>query len=127
MKVKNIGFFSDKRLMKYSQIKIVALLFFILVIPFFFSNAEMGNIPIDQQILEPIKNSQEFFQRQEGTLLGTKTGLYQIKNNTPTLIWENGEVLKIIHTDEWIFLTSNGIFASTDLVTFEDRNKGLPF
>lgn len=127
MKVKNIGFFSDKRLMKYSQIKIVALLFFILVIPFFFSNAEMGNIPIDQHILEPIKNSQEFFQRQEGTLLGTKTGLYQIKNNTPTLIWENGEVLKIIHTDEWIFLTSNGIFASTDLVTFEDRNKGLPF
>ena len=127
MKVKNIGLFSDKRLMKYSQIKIVALLFFILVIPFFFSNAEMGNIPIDQQILEPIKNSQEFFQRQEGTLLGTKTGLYQIKNNTPTLIWENGEVLKIIHTDEWIFLTSNGIFASTDLVTFEDRNKGLPF
>lgn len=127
MKVKNIGLFSDKRLMKYSQIKIVALLFFILVIPFFFSNAEMGNMPIDQQILEPIKNSQEFFQRQEGTLLGTKTGLYQIKNNTPTLIWENGEVLKIIHTDEWIFLTSNGIFASTDLVTFEDRNKGLPF
>ena len=121
------GKISDKSFMKYSQIKIVALLFFILVIPFFFSNAEKGNIPIDQQILEPIKNSQEFLQRQEGTLLGTKTGLYQIQNNKPTLLWENGEVLKIIRTDEWIFLTSNGIFASSDLVTFEDRNQGLPF
>ena len=60
-------------------------------------------------------------------MLGTKTGLYQIQNNKPTLLWENGEVLKIIRTDEWIFLTSNGIFASSDLVTFEDRNQGLPF
>ena len=113
--------------MKRSQIKIVALIFFVLVIPFFFSNAEKGKGTLDQQLLKPIQNTQEFFHKHDGALLGTKTGLYQIVDGLPTSIWEGGEVLQIFHTDEWIILTSNGIFASSDLKTFEDRNNGLPF
>ncbi len=113
--------------MKRSQIKIVALIFFVLIIPFFFSNAEKGKGTLDQQIVKPIQNTQELFHKHDGALLGTKTGLYQIVNGQPSLLWEGGEVLQIFHTDEWIFLTSKGIFASSDLQTFEDRNNGLPF
>ena len=120
-------FFSDNPTMKYSRLKIVALLFFILIVPFFFSNAEKGITPIEQKILKPILSSQELLTKYDGTLLGTKTGLYQIENGIPKLIWEEGEVLKIIRTDEWIILTSKGIFASSDLISFESRNNGLPF
>lgn len=120
-------FFSDNPTMKYSRLKIVALLFFILIVPFFFSNAEKGFTPIEQKILKPIQTSQELVTKYDGTLLGTKTGLYKIENGVPKAIWEGGEVLKIIHTEEWIILTSKGIFASSDLINFESRNNGLPF
>ena len=75
--IKTKGDFSDNRFMKYSRLKIVALLFFILIVPFFFSNAEKGNNYIEPGIIKPFQTSQEILSKQEGTLLGTKTGLYK--------------------------------------------------
>ena len=113
--------------MKYSRLKIVTLIILILIVPFFFSNAEKLRDAAINGSFKVIQTSQDVISKNDGVLLGTKTGLYQIEKNIPKLIWEGGEVLKIIRTDELIILTSKGIFASSDLVTFEDRNNGLPF
>ncbi len=47
-------------------------------------------------------------------------------------LWSGGSVSKIIRTqsdgvERWFFLTTEGIFSSTDLKTFESRSEGLPF
>lgn len=69
-------------------------------------------------------------------LVGTDSGLFQIKNGSYTELWGSGKVLKILRTTptdgagnpsvKWFFLTSKGIFSSVDLKNFTDCNNGLP-
>jgi len=64
---------------------------------------------------------------QEAFLAGTSEGLYRIDKGSSRLIWKQKEVRKIIKLDSsWFFLTAGGVFTSSDLITFESRNNGLP-
>lgn len=64
---------------------------------------------------------------QDILLAGTADGLYRVTGTQRIRIWERNDIQKILRTQsEWLFLTGNGITASGDLVTFEDRNSGLP-
>ena len=71
-------------------------------------------------------------------LAGAESGLYKISSvRTAIPLWTGGKVSKIIRTserkedgstgDRWFMMTSKGILTSSDLVTFEFRNEGLPF
>lgn len=65
-------------------------------------------------------------------LVGTDTGLYRITDEGSILLWDKGSVQKIImtpqgHSPQYYFLTNLGVFASDDLVTFTEKNEGLPF
>lgn len=65
-------------------------------------------------------------------LVGTESGLYRITDEGSILLWDKGSVQKIImtpkgHSPQYYFLTSLGVFASDDLVTFTEKNTGLPF
>jgi hypothetical protein len=65
-------------------------------------------------------------------LVGTRRGLYSLSlfDLAPQARWLGGEVRKIFRpagSEGWFFLTSKGIFFSADLVTFVERNEGLPF
>ena len=70
--IKTKGDFSDNRFMKYSRLKIVALLFFILIVPFFFSNAEKGNNYIEPGIIKPFQTSQEILSNKKELYLEQK-------------------------------------------------------
>ncbi len=69
-------------------------------------------------------------------LVGTDSGLYQIKNGSYTELWGGGKVLKILRTTpkdasgnpsvKWYFLTSKGVLSSVDLKNFTECNEGLP-
>ena len=69
-------------------------------------------------------------------LVGTDSGLFQIKNGSYTELWGSGKVLKILRTTptdgagnpsvKWYLLTNKGIYSSTDLKTFTSCNNGLP-
>ena len=60
-------------------------------------------------------------------LAGTGNGLYRINKNGAALLWNHADVRKIIRTDSvWYFLTGEGIYSSTNLSLFEERNNGLP-
>jgi hypothetical protein len=74
----------------------------------------------------------------QSMIAGTETGIYRLTGSTPAIpLWTGGKVSRIIRTeqtsddgtisDRWFFVTSQGILTSTDLVTFEYRNSGLPF
>ncbi len=76
-------------------------------------------------------------------LVGAESGLYKVSSsNVAFPLWTEGKVKQIIHLKEknakngpgpaesserWFFLTSKGVLTSTDLITFEFRNNGLPF
>ena len=62
-------------------------------------------------------------------LAGTDAGLFKIlPSGIPEALWIDGRVERILKTKDTFFLvTSEGIFASSDLKNFEERNKGLPF
>ena len=59
-------------------------------------------------------------------LVGTLDGLFKISGNSAIPVWTDGEVHKIIQTNQYYFLTSKGIFSSSDLVEFTPLNEGLP-
>jgi len=61
-------------------------------------------------------------------LYGTRTGLFRAASSGPSQrLWGPGEVKRILRTAQgWYFLTSEGIIHSSDLVSFETRNRGLP-
>ncbi|MBR4598617.1 MAG: hypothetical protein IKO39_01030, partial [Treponema sp.] len=68
-------------------------------------------------------------------LAGSESGLYKITGSKTAIpLWSGGKVSKILRVDDrhdskvrWYFLTSEGIISSSDLVTFEFKNEGLPF
>ncbi|NLM01038.1 MAG: hypothetical protein GX220_06275 [Treponema sp.] len=65
-------------------------------------------------------------------LIGTDVGLFRITDEGSYLLWDGASVLKIImspegHFPQYYFLTSKGVFTSNDLVTFSEKNSGLPF
>ena len=60
-------------------------------------------------------------------LVGNEDGLYSCLTYGKRLLWNEGSVQKIMYANGWYFLTSKGIIYSKDLVTFEERNNGLPF
>ena len=68
------------------------------------------------------------FSDYRGSLFGTNSGLYQINtdmNTTP--LWTGGMIKKILATPQgYYLLTDRGIVFSSDLVNWEDRNRGLP-
>lgn len=59
-------------------------------------------------------------------LVGTNDGLFKISGNSAIPVWTDGEVHKIIYSNQYYFLTSQGIFSSTDLIEFSPLNEGLP-
>lgn len=70
--------------------------------------------------------------------VGSDSGLFKItENNTAIPLWREGRVDQIVPVNMpdsygnfkpgWILLTSKGIFYSSDFVTFEERDNGLPF
>ena len=60
-------------------------------------------------------------------LAGSTSGLYRLDRGAPDRLWDKGEVRKILRAGNvWYFLTSNGVMASADLASFEERNVGLP-
>ena len=64
-------------------------------------------------------------------ILGTENGLMGLDQaGNRTTLWSGGEVKKIISRNlgtqtQWIILTSQGIFVSNDLRSWESRNQGL--
>ena len=68
-------------------------------------------------------------------LAGSEKGLYKInESKTAIPLWTGGKVSKIVRAEDadsknftWYILTNQGIFASSDLSTFDSRNEGLPF
>ncbi|MBQ0039944.1 MAG: hypothetical protein KBS64_05915 [Treponema sp.] len=62
-------------------------------------------------------------------LLGTDNGLFKVlANGTAEPLWTEGKVDRILKTSaRWFFLTSKGVVSSPDLVSFTERNNGLPF
>ncbi len=68
-----------------------------------------------------------FVYAQNVFLAGTDNGLVRIEGKKTTRLWEKADVRKIIHSGAyWYFLTGAGIYASSDLSSFEERNTGLP-
>ncbi len=71
----------------------------------------------------------------ESMIVGTESGLYRILSTHAAVpLWTEAKVTKIIHipqtaqnSERWYFLTAKGIVTSSDLVSFEYRNEGLPF
>ncbi len=61
-------------------------------------------------------------------LLGTADGLYRLEGGSKSVsLLRDVEVRKIVKAgDAWYFLGSRGILYSRDLVTFEERNAGIP-
>lgn len=60
-------------------------------------------------------------------LVGTAGGLWRIEGVQSRKTGTLSDVRKILRTgDRWYFLTGAGIFTSADLVSFEERNSGLP-
>lgn len=59
-------------------------------------------------------------------LVGTNDGLFKISGNSAIPVWTDAEVHKIIYSNQYYFLTSQGIFSSTDLIEFSPLNEGLP-
>jgi hypothetical protein len=68
-----------------------------------------------------------FLFAREGFLAGSESGLYSLERGRPELIWGKTAVRKIVKAgDSWFLLTDSGIWTSKDLVSFEERNAGLP-
>jgi hypothetical protein len=61
-------------------------------------------------------------------IIGATDGLYAIDRwGVKTLVWQGGTVYKVLRTSAyWAILTEQGIFVSTDMATWEERNAGLP-
>ncbi|MDR1443567.1 MAG: hypothetical protein LBI94_01695 [Treponema sp.] len=61
-------------------------------------------------------------------LIGTEEGLYGLgMGGNLRLLWHGGEVRKIVAAgDSWVLLSGEGIFWSSDLLHWEERNRGLP-
>ncbi len=61
------------------------------------------------------------------SLIGTTEGLFFTSDmGEVTPLWTGGEVFKIIESQQWYFLTSEGILTSADLQTFTLQNGNLP-
>ncbi len=65
-------------------------------------------------------------------IIGTDFGLYRVTDNETLPLWQEGAVYKIVKTPDgsspqYYFLTDKGVIVSDDLVTFTERNNGLPF
>ncbi len=73
---------------------------------------------------------------QTDSLVGTDMGLFRISGTNSVPLWTDGGIYKIIRTrktpvsgiliPDWYFLTSKGIFSSSDLSFFRPHNDGLP-
>lgn len=71
-------------------------------------------------------------------LIGSDDGLFKLTNkNVPVPLWQEGRVEQLllinipnsegIYRPTWMIKTSKGIFFTTDLINFEERDNGLPF
>ena len=62
------------------------------------------------------------------TLIGASDGLYRLdQSGRPALLQGGTDVRKIIRTSEgWYLLSGKGILFSQDLVSFQERNNGIP-
>ena len=71
-------------------------------------------------------------------LVGSDEGLFRVTNrNTAIPLWKEGRVEQLIKVNyqnaqgnykpAWLMRTSKGLFFTSDLKNFEERNKGLPF
>ena len=71
-------------------------------------------------------------------LIGTDEGLFRVTNkNVPIPLWKEGRVdqMQLLTLKDaegnwkatWMFRTSKGLYFSSDLEHFEERNNGLPF
>lgn len=64
---------------------------------------------------------------QTGILAGTEQGLYRISRTGAVKIQDMRGVRKILATDTgWYIMSAEGISYTRDLLTFEERNAGLP-
>ncbi len=64
----------------------------------------------------------------QGALIGSAKGLFRIDaSGMPVSILAGTEVRKIVRAgDSWYFLTDRGILHSPDLLSFAERNAGIP-
>lgn len=71
-------------------------------------------------------------------LIGSDEGLFKLTNNNVAIpLWQEGRVEQLllinipnsegIYRPTWMIRTSKGIFSTTDLINFEERDNGLPF
>jgi len=66
-------------------------------------------------------------------LAGTRNGLFRISiaNGAVTTVLSGGEIREILRPNSgkvgWFFLGSRGVIHSDDLISFDERNDGLPF
>jgi hypothetical protein len=76
-------------------------------------------------------------ENEQNIIVAGDSGLFRIVgNSTAVPLWTEGKVSRIAHVDstrqdgskgeKWFFVTTEGIVESSDLVSFEKRNKGLP-
>ncbi len=80
----------------------------------------------------PEKNpvaSQEGENETDIFLVGSDNGLFRVTNrNSAIPLWTEGRVDQLLRLNNgWLMRTQKGIFYSSDLKRFEERNNGLPF
>lgn len=121
--------------MKCRLIKISAVLLLCISIPMFLTDAQGqfrlhrgGTIPLlGNNVAEAAETEANNNFIWENTLVGTSTGLYTMHGGKMVPLWTAGAVYKLLKTPSaWFFLTSEGIYQSSDLISFEPCNQGLP-
>ena len=80
----------------------------------------------------PEKNpvsSQESEAESDVFLVGSDNGLFRVTNrNSAIPVWTEGRVDQLLRVNTgWLMRTQKGIFYSSDLKRFEERDTGLPF
>ena len=96
---------------------------------FSFGNQEKENkknTP-NNHVSQPVQNTLFTIENSKTGLIGTDDGLFSVDpQGKISAVWQGGTVKKILFTDSWIIMGSEGILLSNDLKNWEPRNQGLP-
>ena len=91
------------------------------------SEKEQKKHPLSNHISQPVQEPEFAEENNKTGLIGTDDGLFSVDSRGKiSALWQGGTVKKILFTDSWVIMGSEGILISNDLKTWERRNHGLP-
>ena len=109
--------------------RLIIISFNIVFLIFLLSLSYTEDKPSFEPMKQEVKNSALKTNQENFVLFGTSAGIYYWEtNNEPVLIWNQGEVKKILKVESgYYFLTSKGVVFSDNLKDFKELNQGLSF